>query len=105
MFSQVVLNGFQMIARMASVEIPASRAEHRAFIGIYPPSVSKGFRQWRVQRFEIPKEPVNQYFGEDQMVDSQFIHLDTLEEVEQLIARWGIESAGFTAPWKNDWPL
>jgi hypothetical protein len=104
-FTQEVLNGFQMIALMAAIEIPANHAGLRAFVGVYPPSLGKEMLQWRVRRFVIPNELVDQYFGEDQMIDSQFVCLDTLEEVEQLIAEWGIDSAAFVAPWKNDWPL
>ena len=105
MFTQEVLNGFQMIARMAAIEIPANHAGCRAFVGVYPPSMRKETLQWRVRRFEIPNELVDQNFGEDQLIDSQFIRLDALEEVEQLVAKWGIDSAAFAAPWKNDWPL
>jgi hypothetical protein len=104
-FTQEVLNGFQITARMAAMEIPTSRAGHRAFVGVYPPSPGKDTQQWRVRRFEIPNELVEEYFAEDQMLDSQFIHLDTLQQVERLISDWGLDSAAFAAPWKNDWPL
>jgi len=104
-FTQEVLNGFQMTARAATMEIPANLVNHRAFVGVYPPSPGKDTQQWRVRRFEIPNELVEEYFGEEQMLNNQFIHLGTLEQVEQLIRDWGLDCAAFEAPWKNDWPL
>ena len=50
-------------------------------------------------------ELVDQFFCEEQLIDSQFVRLDTLEEVERLLVSWGLDSAVFKAPWKNDWPL
>jgi hypothetical protein len=105
LFTQEVLNGFQMTHRTAATEIPATRAGHRSFAGVYPPYDQKRISLWRVRRFEIPKELVDNYFGEEQLVDSEKIELNTLEEVEELLAKWNVDSASFEAPWKNDWPL
>ena len=105
LFTQKVLNGFQMIHRTAAAEIPAARAGHRVFIGVYPPYDEKRISHWRVRRFEIPKDLVDKFFGEEDLVDSELIELNTLEEVEELLAKWNVDSASFEAPWKNDWPL
>ena len=105
MFTQEVLNGFEMIHRAATCEISAIRSGCRAFVGVYPPWPEKRVGQWRVRRFEIPEELVDQYFGEEQLIDSQFVRVDTLEEVEKLLVSWGLDSAVFEAPWRNDWPL
>ena len=105
MFTQEVLNGFEMIRREATCEFAAIHSGCRAFAGVYPPLPDKGINQWRVRRFEIPEELVDQFFCEEQLIDSQFVHLDTLEEVERLLVSWGLDSAVFKAPWKNDWPL
>ena len=105
MFTQEVLNGFEMIHRVATCEFPAIHSGCRAFAGVYPPLPDKRINQGRVRRFEIPEELVDQYFSEEQLIDSQFVCLDTLEEVERLLVSWGLDSAVFKAPWKNDWPL
>ena len=105
MFTQEVLNGFEMMARMATIEIPATHVGHRAFVGVYPPLPDKGIRQWRVRKFEIPETLVDKYFGEEQLIDPQSVQLDTLEQVENLLAKWKLDSAAFEAPWKNDYPL
>jgi hypothetical protein len=57
-----------------------------------------------VRRFEIPEGLVDQHFGEEQLVDSECIELDSLEAVEALLANWGIESAILQAPWLTDYP-
>jgi hypothetical protein len=44
-------------------------------------------------------------FGETDLLDSQFIRLDTMQEVEELLAKWALDSAAFDAPWKVDYPL
>jgi hypothetical protein len=48
---------------------------------------------------------MDEYFCERDMVDSEFIYLETLDEVEELLAKWGIDSAVFDAPWKCDYPM
>lgn len=105
MFTQEVLNGFQMATRTAACELPANHQGCRAFVGVYPPLPEKGVSQWRVRRFEIPKELVDQYFSEEQLIDSQLIQLETLEQVEELLASWNLDSAVLQAPWKSDYPL
>ena len=117
MFTQEVRNGFEMIGRTAACELPAEHAGCRRFVGIYPPRLEKDIprvappinannRQlWTVKRFEIPLALVDQYFGEEQLIDSESVHLDSLEAVEALLANWGIESGVFQAPWRTDYPL
>lgn len=116
MFTPEVRNGFEMIGRMAACELPAEHAGCRRFVGVYPPRLEKDIpridgpgvsrsRLWHVKRFEIPKALVNNYFGEEQLIDSESVHLDSLEAVEALLAEWGIESGIFQAPWRTDYPL
>ncbi len=105
LFTQEVLNGFQMATRTAACELPAIRQGYRAFVGVYPPLPEKGVSQWRVRRFEIPEELVDQYFGEEQLVDSHLVQLDTLEQVEELLATWNLDSSELQAPWRSDYPL
>ncbi len=94
-----------MIARIATVEIPATHVGHCAFVGVYPPLPDKHIQEWRVRKFEIPETLVDKYFGEQQLVDSQLVLLDTLEQVEELLTNWQLDSAAFEAPWKNNYPL
>ena len=104
-FSLEVINGFEMIQRTACAEISATRTGHRAFVGVYPPIPEKKTYQWRVRKFELPERLVGKYFGEEDLVDSEFIRLNSLEEVEELITRWGLAETTFEAPWKNEYPL
>ena len=104
-FTLKTINGFEMIQRDAAIEIPASRSGHRAFVGISPPLPDRGVHQWRVRRFEISEDLMETNFGETDLLDSQFIRLDTMQEVEELLAKWALDSAAFDAPWKVDYPL
>jgi hypothetical protein len=117
MFNQKTLNGFSMLNRMASLETPASHAGCRAFVSVVPPRPDKEiprveppfgikeFEKWRVTRFEIPEQLVDGWFAQEQLINFQSIFVNTIEEVEALLAEWGLDSARFDAPWKNDWPL
>lgn len=116
MFTQEVRNGFEMIGRMAACELQAEHAGCRRFVGVYPPRLEKeiprldnptGLRSglWHVRRFEIPERLVDQYFGEEELMDSESVELDSLETVEALLANWGIETGVFQAVWRTDYPL
>ena len=104
-FSLKTLNAFEMTRRDAACEIPAMRSGHRAFVGIYPPLPEKGILQWRVKRFEIPAALVYESVFDGDLVDLQFIRLDTLQEVEDVLRSWAIATSLFDAPWKCDWPF
>jgi|SRR5579883_2535002 hypothetical protein len=102
-FSIQTLNAFEMTGRSAACEIPAKRSGHRAFVGIYPPG--HGILQWRIKRFEIPATLVDKSIYDGDLLDLQFIKVDTLEEVEDVLRSWAIASSLFDAPWKSDWPF
>jgi hypothetical protein len=104
-FTIKTLNAFEMTHRAAACEIPAKYADHRAFVGIYPPMEDKQILQWRVTRFEIPFTTVFQNFGQEDLVDFQSLRRDSLEEIEEVLRSWGIASSLFDAIWKCDWPL
>jgi hypothetical protein len=102
-FTTKTLNAFEMTGRLAACENTAKRPGSRAFIGVYPPSEKD--RRWLVRRFEIPVILVNQYFGEEDLEDSEMVWLDHLEEVEAQLDSWGVDSSTLDAPWKSDYPL
>jgi hypothetical protein len=104
-FSLKTLNAFEMMHRAAACEIPAKYDDHRAFVGIYPPMQDKKIRQWRVTRFEIPSKLVFRNFGQEDLVEFQSLHRNSLEEIEDILRSWGVASSLFDAPWKCDWPL
>ena len=105
MFTQEVRNGFEMIARMAACELPAQHAGCRRFVGVYPPLPKSRIYRWRIRRFELPESLIEKYFGEEQLIDSEIFTLDTLEQVEDLLNDWGLDSAVFRASWHTDYPL
>ena len=102
-FTLKTLNGFEMTHRSAMCEIKATRPGHRAFVGIYPPRPT--IPQWRVKKVEIPEDLVDKNPYDGDLVDLQFIRLNTIEEVEQLLASWNVDSSQFDAPWKSDYPV
>lgn len=104
-FTQKTINAFEMLQRSAAVEISATRSGHRAFVGVCPPLPDKNIQNWRIRRFEIPDDLMEKNFAEADLINSEFIRLDTLEEVETLLAEWGLDTASFDAPWKVDYPL
>ena len=104
-FTLKTLNAFEMTYRTAACEFPATREGHRAFVGVYPPDPIHHTDKWRVRRFELPCHLLEQCFHEPDLVDSQFLRVDTIEEVEDILRSWGIASSLFDAPWKCDWPL
>jgi hypothetical protein len=104
-FTAATLNAFAMTGRESACEIPAMRERCRAFAAVYPPGV--GARPWTLRRFEIDAAHLARGYdvaGEDRL-DEQVLELASLEEVEAALARWGIDPAGFDAPWKCDAPL
>jgi hypothetical protein len=102
-FTQKTLNAFEMTGRMAACEIPAAKPEHRAFIGIYPPSDTTDY--WLIRRFEVPERLVSEYFGEEDLQDNRYLRLATLQEVEAVLVSWAVDPALLDAPWKSDYPL
>jgi hypothetical protein len=102
-FTQKTLNAFEMTGRMAACEIPAVTPEHRGFIGVYPPIKQRD--HWLIHRFEVPASLVNEYFGEEDLVVNRYIRLKSLQEVEAVLATWGIDPAALDPPWKIDYPL
>ena len=104
-FDQKTLNAFAMTSREAACEVPATKVDHRAFVAVYPPLIDKGIIQWRVRRFELPITLMDQHFAEEDLVNSLFYKLESLEEVEGLLADWGIDPEKCDAPWKCDYPL
>jgi hypothetical protein len=104
-FTQKTLNAFEMTHRDAACEIKASRSGHRAFVGVYPPLPEKNIREWRIKKFEIPEDLVHKSVYDGDLVDLEFINVDTLEEVEQILASWNVDSSALDAPWKSDYPL
>jgi hypothetical protein len=92
------LNAFEMTNRVAACEIPAIREGHRAFVGVYPPDPVHHIDKWRVRRFELPRHLLEKTFSEPDLVGSQFLRVDTIEEVEDILCSWGIASSLFDAP-------
>jgi hypothetical protein len=83
---------------------------------VYPPPLDKDspqiagpnylrMQRWCVRSFEIPEGLADQYFGEEQLSNSEFFELDSMEAVETLLANWRIDSGIFQAPWRTDYPL
>jgi hypothetical protein len=104
-FTQKTLNGFEMTRRSAACEIPAKHPGNRAFVGAYPPLPDKNIQKWRVKRFELPEHLLEKYFGEEDLVDSEFLRLDTIEQVEEVLASWNIDTSVIDAPWHSAYPL
>src|SRR5437867_12744541 len=104
-FTKRTISVFEMTRRSAAVEIPATHPNHRAFVEVMPPLPENRIYAWRVRKFEIPEELMETNFSEDALVNSMFVRLKPIEEVEALIAAWGLDSAAFDAPWKVDYPL
>jgi len=89
----------------AALEVLSTRSNHRAFVAVMPPLPEKEISEWRVRKFEIPEQMMEMNFGEDDLADSVFLRLETMEAVEALIAEWGFDSAAFDSPWKFHYPL
>ena len=104
-FTLQTLNAFEMTRRTAACEIAATRLDHRAFVAVYPPLPDKDVHKWRIRKFEIPRHILEEYFGEGDLVDSQLLRVDTLEEVEEVLSAWNIDPAMLDAPWKCAYPL
>lgn len=104
-FTIKTLNAFEMTRRTAVCEITATRAGHRAFVGVYPPLLEKNIRQWRIKKFEIPQDLVNGNPYDGDLVDLEFVSADSVEDVEGTLASWDVDSSQFDAPWKTDYPV
>src|SRR5690349_19708297 len=104
-FTQKTINAFEMTQRMAAAEIKAVRPGYRAFVGVYPPLSSNGIPHWRIKKFEIPETLVHESVYDGDLSDHQMVRVDTLEEVEQVLATWNVDTSAFDAAWKSDYPL
>lgn len=104
-FSLKTLNGFEMTHRSAACEIPAKRADHRAFVYIYPPLPDKHILKWRIKRFEIPTALMSASVYDGDLLDLQLIKVDSLLEVEDVLRSWAIATSLFDAVWKCDGPF
>ena len=58
-----------------------------------------------MKKFTIPERLVNEHFGNENLIEHEVIPLNTLGEVEELLTRWGVDSAAFEAPWETGYPL
>ena len=107
-FTQKSINAFEMDQRAAACEIAPGRPGYRTFIGVYPPRhgqprvpsplhIEKR-EQWLVKKFTIPERLVNEHFGNEDLIDHEVILLNTLGDVEELLARWAVDSAGTPVP-------
>lgn len=114
-FTQKTINAFEMNQRAAACEIASSRVGYRSFIGVYPPRCDRQRvpspipnehqGRWCVKKFTIPERLINEYFAEDDLADRESVYLNTMAEVEDLLTKWGVDSAKFDAPWASDYPL
>jgi hypothetical protein len=84
-FSLKTLNAFEMTHRLACCEIPAKRDGLRAFVGVYPPNPDRRASTWKIRKFEIPARLVHENFWEPDIMDSQVVEVNTLEEVEDVL--------------------
>ncbi len=104
-FNVKTKNAFEMTARPAAAELTSHQVGRKAFIAVYPPSPVGSGGPWRVRRFEIPESLTDKYPAEEDLIGSTLIALNNLEDVEQLLTSWEVDSSTLDAPWKCDYPL
>lgn len=104
-FLQKTVNAFEMTKREAACEILASLPDCKAFVAVYPPRPEEGYPQWFIRRFEVPADQTDEYLGEEDLRNSQLLYLNSIEEVESLLLKWGVDPSRLDAPWKCDYPL
>lgn len=102
-FTIKTINGFEMVQRGAAVEIPAIRSGHRAFVGVSPPNAKRNV--WLMRKLEIAEEIMETNFWEPDLAEYQPIRLNTMQEVEDLLALRNLDSSKFDAPRKVDYPF
>jgi hypothetical protein len=89
-----------------AAEIPASRPDRRAFVGVWP--YGEGYRVWR---FEVPAAALVEMIANDrhltpeEMLDGVGFTVGSIEEVEQRLAELNIDSDLLDVPWASDYPL
>jgi len=105
MFNQEVLNGFRNTHRPAAAEIPATRPDCRAFVGIYPPVPKLRPDQWLIRKFEIPAKLIDTEVKDEDLLDAEFVSLDTLLLVERWLRIHKLQDAVFLPTMKSDYPL
>lgn len=88
---------------MAACEIAAIRPEHRVFIGVYSPIKQRNY--WLIHRFELPARSVNEKFGEEGLVNNNYIRLLSLDAVEAALVAWDVNPTTLDAPWNGEYPL
>lgn len=98
-------NRLEMLRGVVACEVPATRQGCRAFAAIFPPSGESDDSQWTARKIEIPEGLVDQYFGDSDITESRVIRTASLEEAENTLVSWGVDTSQLDAPWNCDFPL
>jgi hypothetical protein len=107
------INRLKMLRQEIAAEISTRDSNRRAWVAVYPPieykpeTVIRDRKEntYLLKKFEIPKELVHEYFGQNDVYSLQQAELASLEEVEKVLSQWNIDSSILTAPWNCDYPL
>jgi hypothetical protein len=99
------VNQLEMAKTPIAMEVDASSPELRSWVADYPKRPDKGIDLFEVRSFELKRDLVDKYFSQADVLNSRNQKVNTLDEVEDVLKRWGFESDGLVPPWRCDYPL
>ena len=100
-----IINQLEMAKTPVAIETVPSSSELRSWVAVYPKQPEKGLDYFELRSFEIRKELVDEYFGQEEVQNSRSQKVATIDEVEQVLQEWGVASEDLQVSWNCDYPL
>ena len=93
-----------------AIELESSSEGLRRWIAIYPrfeDPVDQSIpdHAFSILDFELSKDLVDEYFGEEDKVNQKRRYVNNEEELYSALALMGVNPEDFDAPWNCDYPL
>ncbi len=99
-----------LLGKDIAMEIEALDGKNRRWIGIIPNSgkqlskIPKNYK-YQIFDFEIDKNLIETYFGNEDMLNQKRIYVNTEDELYQILSEMNIDVTEFTAPFNCDYPF
>jgi hypothetical protein len=99
-----------LVGKDIAMEIETVGEKNRRWVSIIPNSgkqvseISKNYK-YQIFDFELDKNLIDTYFGDDDMINQKRIYVNTEDELYQVLSEMNIDVTGFTAPFNCDYPF
>ncbi len=99
-----------MVRGAVATEIVATSPSRRAWIIVFPSAKDMDDFEFRIEKFEIDQESMdylkqNLEISKKELINLETVHVSSIESIENELAKRGVSSDLFDAPWRVDYPL